>query len=128
MANYRAHLSSRLGLFTRYSDDYMRVWRQIQQLDDQREQQDKATADAARRAAEEVEKAQADAAEAIKKAEREAMDAAERAANRSAMQAITAANIRGATYQSVNTGADPYSVIRAIQQYERNNGAGWRRA
>lgn len=114
-ASYRQFLADRLGMYEKYSDDYMRVWRQIQKLDADKARQDEETAAAAKRAADEV-----------KRAEKEAQDAAERAAQRRAMEAITAANIRGATYMTLNTGADPYSVIRAIQQYERNNGKGWR--
>ena len=108
LAAYRQFLEGRMAAYDKYSDEYMQAWRIIQGLNDK-----EAQSEAAKAAARE-------------KAEREATAAAERAENRAAMQAITAANIAGATYNQVNTGADPYSVIRAIQQYERGNGKGWR--
>ena len=126
VAQYRAHLQQRLGAYAKYSDDYMRVWNELQALDKQAADAAQAAADAASKAEKERLDAEKAAAEDAKRAAEEAQRAQDDALNRAAMQSIVAANIGGATYATINTAADPNAVINAIQQYERRNGAGWR--
>jgi hypothetical protein len=124
---YRAQLVARLAGFAKYSDDYMRVVRQIGAIDKEAADEKKAAEDAASQAERDRLDAEKTAAEDAKRAAEEAQRAQDDALNRAAMQSIVAANIGGATYATINTAADPNAVINAIQQYERRNGPGWRR-
>ena len=125
-AAYRKYLNSRLSHLKKYSADWVAIKRDLMALDAEDAKSAQAIADAKEKAAKDAAKAAEDEAAARKKAADEAQAAEEAERNRLAQRSIVAANVAGATYNYINTAADPYAVISAIRRYEQQNGTAWR--
>ena len=114
---YRKYLTERLGAYDRYSDEYFRIWQEIDKLNDEEAKK----ADQVAKEVEEAEKRKADAMEARARRQ-EDLDAIYRAARDAMAQGFD--NLPARTiYISSN---DPSAVVSQIKAYERDNGPSWR--
>jgi hypothetical protein len=108
-AEYIASLQNRMAAYDRYSNEYVAIWKTIQQLRQKEFDQQEALAKA--------EQDRRDDAERERQREIEA-ERNKLAANRGDALGILTINI-------TNTSADPQSVVRAIEQARRLYGSRW---
>ena len=108
-ADYIASLQKRMMAYDRYSNEYVAIWKTIQDL--QQKEFDKQ---------EEIRKAEQDRLDEVEKARQREIDAekSKLAASRGGALGILTINI-------TNTAADPQSVVRAIEQARRLYGSRW---
>ena len=114
---YRDYLSSRLGEFEKYSDDYMRIWRQISSIDrNQQREQETAAREAQRLADEQARQAAADEA-----AKQKAADDEIRRTDQIMAAMYEMGQLSLQDYQSYLTGR-----LGAYEQYSQQYMAIWR--
>ena len=140
LQDYQSYLTGRLGAYEQYSQQYLAIWRQLQTLEGGggRGGGNAASADEVRLAELEAQRLQfisdmygldsRRTEEEKMKARIDAANAAERLAKLRSSMTSTTTTSGPATNVTINMppGADGASVVRAIQQYERRNGSGWR--
>lgn len=119
LAEYRKYLTDRLGAYDKYSDEYFRIWQEIDKLNDEEAKK----ADQVAKEVEEAEKRKAEAMEARTRRQEE-LDTIYRAARDAMAQGFD--NLPARTFYISSN--DPSAVVSQIKAYERDNGPSWRQS
>lgn len=141
LAEYQKYLQGRLGAYEQYSAQYMAIWRQLQMLEGGGSGGgNAASADEVRLAELEAQRLQfisdmygldsKRTEEEKLKARIDAANAAERLARLRSSMTPAASTTANSSMVTINMppGSNGQDVVRAIQDYEKRNGKGWRTA